>query len=130
EGAGEDTVVARDAARLAGRLHDAVLGALDGVGGADLGAGRDVAVHTDDRHRLRRQGAGDVVELDHRLPLVRVALATGLHARLAADAPARVDEELEMLGDGHRLRSPPRGARVPHTPCTRGYSRSDPSRRW
>src|SRR5262249_59420540 len=37
EGAGEDAVVARDAARLAGRLHDAVLGALDGVRGADLG---------------------------------------------------------------------------------------------
>src|SRR5262249_38433558 len=92
EGAAEDALVAGDAARLACRLHDAVLRTLDGVGGADLGTGRDIAVHADDRHRLRRQGAVDVVELDHGLPLVRVALAAGLHARLAAYASARVDE--------------------------------------
>src|SRR5262249_34994784 len=116
ERAGEDAVVARDAARLPRRLHDAVLGALDGVRGTDLGAGRHVAVHADDRHRLRRQAAVDVIELDHGLSLVRVALATGLHAGLAADAPARVDEELEVLGDGHRLRPPLPGARGPRTP--------------
>ena len=40
ERAGEHAVVAGDAARLAGRLHDAVAGALDRVGRADLGAGR------------------------------------------------------------------------------------------
>ena len=51
ERAGEHAVVAGDAARLAGRLHDAVAGPLDGVGRADLGAGRRVAVHADDRAR-------------------------------------------------------------------------------
>ena len=39
--------------------------------------------------------AVDVFEVDHRLAPVRVALAARLHAGLAADAAARVDEELE-----------------------------------
>ena len=39
-------------------------------------------------------GAIDVFQVDHRVPLVRVALAAGLDARLAADAAAGVDEEL------------------------------------
>src|SRR5262249_17735765 len=69
EGAGEHTVVARDAARLARRLDDTVLGALDGVRGTDFGTGGNVAMHADDRHGLRRQAAVDVVELDHRLAL-------------------------------------------------------------
>ena len=68
---------------------------LDGVGRADLGAGRRVAVHAHHRHGLRRRGAVDVVEVDHRVPLVRVALGAGLHARLAADAAGGIDEELD-----------------------------------
>ena len=40
--------------------------------------------------------AVDVLEVDHRVPFVRVALAARLHARLAADAAARVDEELHL----------------------------------
>src|SRR5262249_45621228 len=104
--------------------------ALDGVGRTDLGTGGDVAVHAHHGHRLRRQAAVDVVELDHGLALVRIALAAGLHARLAADAPARVDVELEGCGGRHRLRPPPRGECAPHTFCTRGSSRSDPAPRW
>ena len=46
--------------------------------------------------------AVDVLEVDHRVPLVRVALGAGLHARLAADAAVRVDEELEVVWNGHR----------------------------
>ena len=34
------------------------------------------------------------------MPLVRVALAARLHARLAADAAVRVDEEFEIVGTG------------------------------
>jgi hypothetical protein len=40
--------------------------------------------------------------MDHRMALVRIALAARLHARLTADAPAGVEEELEMFGYGHR----------------------------
>ena len=46
-------------------------------------------------------GAVDVLEVDHRLPRVRVALGAGLHARLAADAAVRVDEELQVVRVGH-----------------------------
>src|SRR5262249_41127186 len=102
ERAGEHAVVARDATRLAGRVHDAVGRALDRVGRTDLGAGRCVAVHADDRRRLRRARAIEIVELDHRLAAVRVALRAGLHAGLAADAAARVDEELHDRGLRHR----------------------------
>ena len=59
-------------------------------------------MHADHRHRLRRAAAVDEVELDHRLPLVRVALGAGLHARLAADAAAGIDEERLV---GHHGRS-------------------------
>ena len=76
------------------------------------------------------------VEVDHRVSLVGVALAAGLDAGVAADAAARIDEELLGLGDGHasvlapsarRRHRPSEGAR--RRPCTRGSSRSDPARR-
>ena len=54
-------------------------------------------MHADDRHRLHALRPVDVFQMDHRVPLVRVALAARLHARLAADAAVGVDEELEML---------------------------------
>src|SRR6185295_154512 len=103
EGAGQNAVVARDAARLPGRVHDAVLGPLDGVGRTDLRAGRRVAVQTHHRHRLRRVRAIHVVELNHRLPLVSVAFRAGLDAGLAANTPAWVDEELEGIWNRHGL---------------------------
>ena len=40
--------------------------------------------------------AVDVLQVDHRVPLVRLALGTGVDARLAADAAVRVDEELHL----------------------------------
>ena len=46
--------------------------------------------------------AVDVLQVDHRVPLVRVALGAGVDARLAADAAARVDEELQVVRLGHR----------------------------
>ena len=70
-------------------LHDAVAGALDRVGRADLGAGRLLAVHADDRHGLHALRAVDVFEVNHRLAAMRVALGARLHARLAADAAVR-----------------------------------------
>ena len=102
-----------------------------------------------------RHVAVDIVELDHRLSLVRVALAARLHARLAADAAAGVDEEL--LGACQHSRSsgsvfarlllgaqtaacravPPLRVRLPrawpcararHRPCTRESSKWGPAR--
>ena len=130
ERARDDAVAAGDAARLARALDDAVAGALDRVGRADLGAGRLLAVHADDRAPSARVRAIDVLEMDHRLAAVRVALGARLHARLAADAAARVDEELEVLWDRHLLLRLPLGrvgrrrrrpcARGSRTPCTAG----------
>src|SRR5262249_49851101 len=60
---------------------------------AHLGAGRILAVHADRRRRLRARAPVDEVEMDHRPTAVRAALRAGLDARLAADAPALVDDE-------------------------------------
>src|SRR5678816_2544280 len=87
ERARHDAVAARDAARLACRLHHAVGGALDGVRRTDLGARRLLAVHADDGDRLHAFRAVDVFEVDHRLAAMRVALRARLHAGLAPDAP-------------------------------------------
>ena len=76
------------------RLHDAVLGLLDRVGGADLRAGRVVAVHADRRDRRDRVAAVEKVDVDHRDAAVRVALGAGVDAGLAADAARRIDVEL------------------------------------
>src|SRR5262249_27212095 len=103
EGAGQYAVVAGDTAWLARRLDHAVAGALDRVGGADLRAGRRVAVHTHHRHGLGRDLTVDVVELDHRVALVCVTFAARLDAGIAADAAARVDEELHLLGGWHNV---------------------------
>src|SRR5690606_14090337 len=100
ERAGDDAVAARDAARLARALHDAVAGALDRIRRADLGARRLLAVHAHDGHGLHRVRAIDVLEVDHRFAAVRVAFGARLHARLAADAAARSDDEFEGLRCG------------------------------
>src|SRR5262249_18222419 len=83
----------------------AVAGPLDRVRGAYLGTRRRVAVHTDHRHRLHRLRAVHVFQVDHRVPLVRVALGTRVDARLAADAAVRVEEEDVVVGD-HGLSFP------------------------
>ena len=100
ERAGEHAVRAADAARLERALHDAVRRLLDGVGRADLRADRVLAVHADLRRGLHAVAPLDRLEMDHRAPAVRVALAAGLHARLAADAARVVDEEGELA---HRM---------------------------
>src|SRR5262249_8766760 len=68
-------------------------------------AGRRVAVHAHHGHGLGRAGPVHVVELDHRVALVGVALGAGLDAGVATDAAARIDEELGRLRDGHRQRA-------------------------
>ena len=50
-------------------------------------------MHADRRHRRGRMPVVDVVEVDHRPAAVRVALAAGGHAGLAADAAAGIDEQ-------------------------------------
>ena len=128
------------------RLHDAVAGPLDRVGRADLGAGRRVAVHADDRHRLRRDRRGRtysrwIIEC----PLCVSHSLQACDARLAADAAVRVDEEL-VVGSGTMatssaglLAAARAGRRTPaavgladaarRRPCTRGSSRSGPAPR-
>ena len=100
ERAGQHAVVAADAARLAGAEDDAVLLLFDGVGRANLGAGRRIAVHADDRHGLRRARPVHVFQVNHRPAAVRVALAARLLAGAAADAAIGVDEELHVSGTG------------------------------
>src|SRR6185437_5556 len=67
ERTGDHAVAARDAARLARRLNDAVAGPLDRIGGADFGTRRLLAVHADDRNRLHALGAIDELEMNHRV---------------------------------------------------------------
>jgi hypothetical protein len=47
--------------------------------------------------------AVDEIELNHRLPLMRVAFDAGLHTGLAANAAIGIDEELVFGRDGHYL---------------------------
>src|SRR5262249_7746032 len=97
----QHAVAARDATRLACRLHYAVACALDRICGADFGAGRLVAMHTDDRRRLHRMCAIDVFQMDHRVTSVRVTFAARLHTRLAADAAVGVDEKFHVRRNRH-----------------------------
>src|SRR5262249_35116609 len=109
-----DAVAAGNAARLPRRLNDAVAGPLDRVGGTGFRAGRLLAVHAHHRHRLHAVGAIDVLEMDHRIAAVRVALGARLHTRLAPDAAAGINEEVKIVGLGHEVtaaaRAPPRTA--------------------
>ena len=81
-----------------------LLGLLDRVGRAHLGAGRVLAVHAHHRRGLRRRGPVDALEVDQRLPAVRAALLARLHARLAADAAALVDHEDRCVVDAVQRR--------------------------
>jgi hypothetical protein len=94
-------IAARDATRLPRRLHHPVAGAFDRVSRTYLRARRLLAVHADDRHGLHTFGTVDVLEVNHRLTAVRVALAACLHTGLAADAAARIDEEVQVAGLWH-----------------------------
>src|SRR5215475_1390459 len=101
EGAGEHAVVTSDAARLTGGLHDPVFHTFDRIGRADLRAGGRFAMHAYHRHGLRRVGLIDVIQLDHRIALVRVAFGTCLHTPVATDAATRIDEKFIGFGDRH-----------------------------
>src|SRR5512141_685913 len=59
-------------------------------------------MHADHRNRLHRDRPVDVLQMDHRMAAMGVALAARRHARLAADAAIRIDEELQVRRDGHR----------------------------
>ena len=85
-------------------LHDAVAGALDRVGGADLGAGRLLAVHADHRHGLHALRRGRRIrDGSSTSPRCVSHSRARLHARLAADAAVGIDEEMEMFGGHGRL---------------------------
>ena len=73
------------------------------MGGTDFRAGWRVAVHANDRHGLRRVSPIDVVKLNHRVALVRVALSASLHTRVAPDAATRIDVKITGLGGWHTL---------------------------
>ena len=142
EGTRQYAVIAGDAARFTGCLHHAVRRSLDGVGWADLGARGSIAMHADHRHGLRRNGAIDEFEMNHRMPLVGIALAARFVARLAANAAIRIDEKeflarfchdsfpTVVVRAGEHIQAHPRRAECGRrTLCTRESSRSDPGRR-
>ena len=104
ERAGQHTVVARDTARLLRRVHDALFILLDCVSGADFGARRIIAVHTDNGSGLRGVPTIDILQVDHGMPFVRFAFAACLDARLTTDATARIYEQLvhcDFAADEH-----------------------------
>ena len=104
ERAGEHAVGAADAARLERRLHDAVLGLLDRVGRAHLAqVGSSQCMHTIGAVCVL-VGAVDALEVDQRLAAVGAALRARLHARLAADAAALVDDEHRAVVDAEASR--------------------------
>ena len=100
---GQNAIIAGNAARLASRLHDAILSSFDGIGGTDLRTRWRVAVHTNHRQRLRRFATIDILQVDHRVTLVRIALRTCLHARLAANATIGVNEKEFVGWNWHRV---------------------------
>src|SRR5690606_40726368 len=96
ERTGQHAVRASNAARFARGHYSSIRRALDRIGWADFGASRRFAMHADNRSRLRRMTAINVVEMDHRVPLMRLALRTGVTARFAANASTGVDEKLHL----------------------------------
>jgi hypothetical protein len=49
------------------------------------------------RDRTRAARPLHVLQMDHRLTTMRVALSAGLHARLTPDAAVGVDEEMQVI---------------------------------
>src|SRR5262249_22350239 len=70
EGASQNTVVAGNAARLPCCLHYTVTSPFDGMRRTHFRTSGRIAVHTNDRHSLRRVSPINVVELNHRVTLV------------------------------------------------------------
>src|SRR5579872_798381 len=65
EGAGENAVAAGDAARLQGRMDDAVFILFDRIGGTDLGTGWLVTVPTDISGGCDALASFDEIEVNH-----------------------------------------------------------------
>jgi hypothetical protein len=74
-------------------LDDSVLGLLDGIGRTHFSAGWTIAMHADRRHRRDRILAIDELQVDHGMPTMRFAFGARVHARFAADAARRINEE-------------------------------------
>jgi hypothetical protein len=55
-------------------------------------------MHANYRHRLRRDGTIDEFQVNHRMPLMRIAFTARLDARLAADTPVWIDEKMVLAG--------------------------------
>jgi hypothetical protein len=103
KGTGQNAIVAGNAAGFAGRLHHAIRIALDRIGRTYLGASGRIAVHADHGNGLWREGAIDVFEMNHRVPLVRIAFAACLDARLASNAAIGIDKKVLRTGMSHGI---------------------------
>src|SRR5262245_59069824 len=128
ERAGQHAVVAGDTTRFSRSLHRAVLSAFDGIRRTDLSTRGRIAMHAHHGHGLRRRSSIDEIELNHRVSFVGIALGTGLHAGVAADAAVRVDKEFLGLSYEHGYSRLCADAR--RTPCIRGSSKSGPGPQW
>lgn len=94
---GQHAVGAGHAARLGRGVDLAFVVLLDGICGADLGAGGILAVHADNGGGLDASGAVDVLKMNHGMTTMRLAFRAGLHTGLAANAARRVEKELHLL---------------------------------
>jgi hypothetical protein len=58
-------------------------------------------MHADNRSSLHRVRPVQILQMNHRITLVGVALGAGKHTRLTANAPRRIDEELHVCWNRH-----------------------------
>src|SRR5262249_43818880 len=94
EGTSEDAVRTADAARLQGRLHNAVLALFDGLGRTNHPDGGLVTMPADVSGGGGGSAAIEEVEIDHRIAAVRFTLFASFDARLAANTPRWIHVEL------------------------------------
>src|SRR6185436_7500882 len=92
ERTGVHAVAAIEAAWLERAHHHAFFGNLDRIRRTDERTRGLVAMHADRRHGCGRFGAIEIVDEDHRVTLMRCALAARSHTRAAAYATLRIDE--------------------------------------
>ena len=89
-----DAVGTGNATRGIGGVDDAKLVLGDGIGRADFGTDRVLAMHAKLHRGLRAEEAVDVIDLDHRFVAVGFTLGAGHLTGVAADAALRIEEEL------------------------------------
>src|SRR6185295_9321756 len=80
---GKHTVVAGNTARLKSSLYHAISSLLNRIGRTHLGASWRIAMQADHGCGLNRVRPVDEVEMNHRISLMSLALAAGLHTGLA-----------------------------------------------